>query len=346
MALRGARVGVLIPAYNEGHQLTWVLGDLPDFVDDIVVIDDASTDDTADVVVAASQRDPRIHLVRLDRNRGVGGALAMGYQWARDNGIDVAVSVDGDGQMDPTEMKDLIEPILDDKADYTKGNRLRDPAHWRVIPRVRLFGNAVLSLLTKLTSGYWAVVDSQSGYSAAGRYALETIDWASMYARYGRPNDVLVLANVADCRVADVPVRAVYGVGEVSSMKIAKVTVTIAALLFRRFWYRLFHKYVLRDFHPLVFFHLLGMLCGVATLGLLVRLLVVWVGRGYVPDMTALAGAFFGITTLNSFFFAMWMDMQANDHLNIRLHDRSLQPFSPGHDETQDAPIPAQRPAP
>ena len=324
MALRGATVGVLIPAYNEGTQIEGVLGGLPDYVDAIVVVDDASTDDTAEVVTRLSASDDRVHLIRLPENRGVGGALAAAYAWARDNGVDVAVSVDGDGQMDPDEMRTLVDPIIDDVADYTKGDRLRDPEHWRAIPRVRLFGNAVLSLLTKLTSGYWAVADSQSGYTAAGRYALERIQWDEVYPRYGRPNDVLVLANIADCRVADVPVRAIYGVGEKSSMKIAKVIFAIAFLLFRRFWYRLFHKYVLRDFHPLVFFHVLGMITSIATVGLLVRLLVVWVDQGNVPDMTALALAFFSITTLNSFFFAWWMDMQANDHLNVRLHDRSL----------------------
>jgi hypothetical protein len=226
--------------------------------------------------------------------------------------------------MDPDEMRSLVDPIVDDVADYTKGNRLLEPAHWRAIPRVRLMGNAVLSLLTKLTSGYWAVADSQSGYTAAGRYALERIEWEEVYPRYGRPNDVLVLANIADCRVADVPVKAIYGVGERSSMKILKVTFAIAWLLFRRFWYRLFHKYVLRDFHPLVFFYLLGVVTGVVSAGLLIRLLVVWFGQGHVPQVTALAGAFFAITTLNSLFFASWMDMQANDHLNVRLHDRAL----------------------
>ena len=336
MTVSGARIGVLIPAYNEATQIEGVLASLPDYVDDIVVVDDASTDDTAAVVSGCAAKDGRVHLIRLPENRGVGGALAAAYSWARDNGVDVAVSIDGDGQMDTDEMRTLIDPIVDDVADYTKGNRLRDPAHWKAIPRVRLVGNTILSLLTKLTSGYWAVADSQSGYTAAGRYALERIEWDEVYPRYGRPNDVLILANVADCRVADVPVRAIYGVGERSSMKIAKVIFAIAMLLFRRFWYRLFHKYVLRDFHPLVFFYLLSVVTGLASAALTVRLGWVWIDRGYVPQMTALALAFFSITTLNSLFFASWMDMQANDHLNVRLHDRSLLRRLPGEDEARD----------
>jgi hypothetical protein len=245
--------------------------------------------------------------------------LAEGYTWARDNDVDVAVTVDGDGQMDPEEMASLILPIIEDRADYTKGNRLFEPRDWRAIPRVRLFGNAVLSLLTKMASGYWAVADSQSGYTAAGRLALERIDWHAVYPRYGRPNDVLVLANVAECRVADVPITPIYGVGEQSSMRIAKVTFAIAWLLFRRFWWRLFHKYLLRDFHPLLFFYLLASLTGMIAVGLAVRLLWLWAANGFVPQLTALATAFFAITGFNSLFFAYWMDMQANAHLAVKL---------------------------
>lgn len=313
---KGARVGVLIPAYNEATQLPDVLRTLPDYVDDIVVIDDASTDDTLAVARTAQQRDDRIVLLELPENRGVGGALAEGYRWARDNDLDIAVSIDGDGQMDPDEMADLIEPIVDDIADYTKGNRLLDADQWRTIPGIRFFGNAVLSLLTKPTSGYWAVADSQSGYTAAGAWALQHIDWDAVYPRYGRPNDVLVLANLAECRVADVPVRAIYGVGERSSMKIARVTFAIAFLLLRRFWYRLFKKYVVRDFHPLVFFYLLAGVTALLGVGLFGRMVYVGAVTGDVPDMTALATAFLSVTSLNSIFFAMWMDMQANAHLN------------------------------
>lgn len=324
MALAGARVAVLIPAYNEERQIPLVLAGIPDFVDLIVVVDDASTDSTRNVVRSAQKDDDRIHLVELDENRGVGGALAVGYQWARDHGVDVAVSMDADGQMNPDEMTDLIRPILDGRADYTKGNRLVRQEAWGKIPKIRLFGNAVLSLVTKIASGYWSVADSQSGYSAASRYMLEHLPWDHVYPRYGRPNDVLVHANVIDCRVADIPIDAIYGVGERSSMRIAKVTFSIAFLLFRRFWWRLYRKYVLLDFHPLVFFYVLASITGLVAAGLSVRLITLWIQQGFVPQMTALATAFFAITSLNSTFFAFWMDMQANDRLAVRLHVRPI----------------------
>jgi hypothetical protein len=227
--------------------------------------------------------------------------------------------MDGDGQMDPADMRALVQPILDGHADYTKGNRLTQPEGWRNIPRVRLFGNGVLSLLTKIVSGYWTVADSQSGYSAVGPYALESIPWREMYPRYGRPNDVLVLANVANCRVADVPISAIYGVGERSSMKIMRVTLAISLLLFRRFWWRLWRKYVLQDFHPLLFFYGLATLSGLLGVALAVRFVVSWAANGHLPPMTTLALAFMIVTTLNASFFAFWMDREANQHLAVPL---------------------------
>ena len=319
VAFKDKSVAVLIPAYNEATQIESVVKSLPSYVDHVVIVNDASTDNTADVVHAIGELDQRIVAIDLEKNRGVGGAMAVAYEWARDHGIDVAVRVDGDGQMDPDEMALLVEPIVAGTADYTKGNRLWDPAGWQRIPRIRLFGNAVLSLLTKIASGYWSVADSQSGYSAAGRFALERIQWAQMYGRYGQPNDLLVLANVADCRVADVPVTPIYGVGERSSMKIAKVVFTISTLLFRRFWWRLGRKYLLRDFHPLLFFYLLSTFTSVVSVALAARLVYFWIANGSVPQVTALALSFFVITTLNSVFFAFWMDMQANAPLMVRL---------------------------
>ena len=319
VAFEGKRVAVLIPAYNEGTQIRKVLETAPDYVDHLVVVDDASTDDTVAVVESVAEADERVVLLKLDKNRGVGGALSNAYVWARDNGVDIAVSIDGDGQMDPEEMGDLIAPVARGEADYAKGNRLWDPAGWKKIPRIRLFGNAVLSFFTKIASGYWSVIDSQSGYSAAGSVALDRIEWESMYARYGRPNDVLVRANVADCRVADVPITPVYGVGEKSSMVIAKVTLTISWLLFRLFWWRMVQKYLMRDFHPLLLFYVLGTVTMLTSSVLFVRLIYFWIVNGSVPLLTSIALMFFSITSLNSFFFAFWMDMQANAYLAVKL---------------------------
>src|SRR5690606_39212763 len=148
-------------AFNEARQIAGVVASMPPFVDDVVVIDDGSSDGTADVVRELD--DPRITLLVQPENGGVGKALAAGYTWARDAGVDVAVTVDGDGQMDPEDMWRLLDPIVEGRADFTKGNRFTTRADLASIPRVRLFGNVVLSLMTKIATGYWSVADSQSG---------------------------------------------------------------------------------------------------------------------------------------------------------------------------------------
>jgi glycosyltransferase involved in cell wall biosynthesis len=330
-----ARIAVIIPTYNEETQIEQVLTTLPDYVDDIVVVDDASSDATIEVVEKCATDDPRITLLALEKNRGVGGALSAGYLWAVAEDVDAAVVVAGDGQMDPDEMVDILEPILSGRADYTKGNRLTEPSAWKQIPRIRLFGNSVLSLLTKIVTGYWSVADFQSGYTGASRYALQNIDWARLYPRYGFPNDVLVHANIAECRVADVPITPIYGVGERSSMKVVKVIFTIAMLLFRRFWWRLSTKYVLRDFHPLVFFYLLATFTAVGSVALTGRLIWLWVAQGSVPEMTALALSFFAVTTLNSTFFAFWMDKESNNDLVVAAARPGSRQFD--RDATHDA---------
>ncbi len=319
MALRGSSIAVLIPAYNEERNIERVLAGVPSCVDHVVVVDDGSKDATAAIVGRLANSDSRIHLIEFERNRGVGAAISAALVWARDQRCDVAVTVDGDGQMAWEDMAHLIAPIVDGRADLTKGNRLYSPRDWATIPKLRLFGNAALSLLTKIASGYWSVADSQTGYMAFSAYALENIDWDRLYKSYGRPNDILVKANVANCRVADVPIRPIYGVGERSNMRIAKVLFGIAFLLFRRFWWRLFYKYVLRDFHPLVFFYLLAIVAALADIGLGVHIVLSWINNGRIPQISALAAAFLAVTAMNSLFFAFWMDMQVNAPLAVRL---------------------------
>jgi glycosyltransferase involved in cell wall biosynthesis len=321
MAFNGASVAVLLPAYNEEKQIGVVLKGVPSYVDEVLVVDDGSTDGTADVVRSAAQEDHRINLVRFEDNRGVGAAISAGYIWARGRRFDVTVTLDADGQMSWEDMEHLIRPIADNRADLTKGNRLLSPDDWSRIPKLRLLGNAALSLLTKIASGYWSVADSQSGYVACSRYALDNIEWEKLYPSYGRPNDILIRANVANCRVADVPIRPVYGIGEKSSMSVLKATFGISFLLFRRFWWRLSYKYVLRDFHPLVFFYLLAVFAFVANIAIGVHIGTTWAETGRIPQIAALTGAFLTVTFLNSLFFAFWMDMQVNAPLAVRLSE-------------------------
>ena len=308
-------VAVIVPAYNEEKLIGKVLETIPSFIDHIVVVDDASSDRTGDVVKAHQEEDSRIVYLRHPKNQGVGGAIVTGYKWARDNEIFVSVVMAGDGQMDPEDLPELLDPIVDGQVDYSKGNRLFTGKAWNVIPKTRYLGNAVLSFLTKIASGYWHVADSQSGYGAVNLEVLKTIDLDSIYRRYGMPNDFLVRLNVYQFRVRDVAVNPIYGIGERSGMKIYRVVFTLSFLLLKLFLWRLKEKYVIRDFHPLVLFYLLGFI--LTPIGLIFGcyLMVFRLFVGTVAATSALFAAFFAISGLQSLFFAMWFDMEYNKEL-------------------------------
>ena len=312
---RNKTIAVVIPAYNEEELIGKVLKTIPAFVDHIVVVDDASRDRTGEMVKARQKEDSRIIYIPHAKNEGVGGAITTGYKWARDNEIDISVVMAGDAQMDPKDLPKLLDPVVEGEVDFSKGNRLFTGKAWRVIPKARYLGNAILSFLTKIASGYWHVADSQSGYGAVTLEVLKTIDLDSIYKRYGMPNDFLVRLNVYHFRVRDVSVNPVYGIGERSGIKIYKVVFTLSFLLLKLFLWRLKEKYVIRDFHPLVLFYLMGFI--LTPIGvifgfylLIFRLLV-----GPVAATSALFAAFFTISGLQSLFFAMWFDMEYNKEL-------------------------------
>jgi glycosyltransferase involved in cell wall biosynthesis len=308
-------VSVVVPCFREEQQIGKVLATMPDYVDKIVVVDDCSLDNTSGVVEEWRSRDPRVVLIRHEVNQGVGGAIATGYKWSRDNNIDMAAVMAGDGQMDPSDLPSLLDPVVDDGVNYSKGNRLIWRGSYKLIPAKRFFGNSVLSFLTKIASGYWHVADSQTGYTVADKSVLQTIDWDQMYKRYGQPNDLLIKLNVFEFRVRDVPVRPVYGVGEVSGIKIRRVIFTISNVLFRGFLWRMWEKYIVRDFHPLVFFYFLGTFLMIVGTWLLGRTLILWYQDGVAPPMSALSMMIGYSTGLQLLFFAMWFDMERNRHL-------------------------------
>ena len=204
--------------------------------------------------------DPRVELIEHERNLGVGGAIVTGYKRARDD-ADRRHRGDGRRRADgPGDLEMLAGPVARGEVDYAKANRLFTGQAWEVIPRYRYLGNAVLLLLTKIASGYWHVADSQSGYTAISLEYLELLDLDRIYQRYGFPNDLLVHLNVWNARVRDYPSRPIYGVGERSGIRLRKVVPTISWLLVKGFFWRMREKYVIRDFHPLVFFYALGFL--------------------------------------------------------------------------------------
>ena len=310
----GKRVAVVVPAHDEEALIGRTLAEIPAFVDRVYVVDDHSTDATAERARAVG--DPRVEVIGHDRNLGVGAAIVTGYKRALDERVDVAAVMAADGQMDPADLETLVGAVARGDVDYAKANRLFTGQAWELMPRHRYLGNAVLSMLTKIASGYWHTADSQSGYTAISRQMLQQLDLDRIYRRYGFPNDMLVHLNVWNARVRDFPSRPIYNVGERSGIKLWRVVPAIAWLLFKGFFWRLREKYVIRDFHPLVFFYALGIV--MTTIGLV---LGAWVAveriflGGDITAGTATLVALLLISGTQFTLFAMWFDMESNKDL-------------------------------
>ena len=311
--LDGKRVAVVVPAHNEEGLIAATLAGMPPFVDRVFVVDDASTDATAERVGAVG--DPRVELIRHERNRGVGAAIVSGYKAALRERVDVTCVMAGDNQMDPDELATLAGPVARGEVDYAKANRLFTGQAWELIPRTRYLGNAVLSLLTKIASGYWHVADSQAGYTALGLHTLELLDLDRIYERYGFPNDLLVHLNVVNARVRDFPSRPIYGVGERSGIRLRRVIPRMSWLLVKGFFWRMREKYVIRDFHPLVFFYGLGFLMTLLGLVLGVVEVVFRILGNAVSVGTVVLVALLLIFGVQFTLFAMWFDMESNKEL-------------------------------
>jgi len=347
--LFGKTVAVVVPAYNEETQILTVLTTMPAFVDRIVVVDDCSQDRTvaviqeylaglppvpplpvkipssnvqdeegfipADILNQTPETD-RLILLRNRHNGGVGAAIARGYKYCLDQGVDCTSVMAGDAQMDPAELESICAPVIQEGIDYVKGNRLIHRSAWLVIPRVRYIGNSILSLLTKIASGYWHVSDTQTGYTAISHKALNALRLEKIHKRYGMPNDMLVKLNIAYCTIREVEIRPVYNVGEQSKMNITKVAPSIAWLLIKLFVKRLYVKYLFRDFHPLFILYHLSILLAFIDIPILIYLVNSTLeGARYSISILVL----FAVLTISGFqslLFAMWMDIIDNERLH------------------------------
>jgi glycosyltransferase involved in cell wall biosynthesis len=311
--IEGKTVAVVVPAHDEEALIGATLAGIPSFVDRVFVVDDGSRDATAERASAAG--DTRVEIVAHDGNRGVGAAIVTGYKRALAERVDVTAVMAGDNQMDPAELEALALPVARGELDYAKANRLFTGRAWELIPRHRYLGNGVLSLLTKIASGYWHVADSQAGYTAISLRYLELLDLDRIYTRYGFPNDMLVHLNVWNARVRDFPSRPIYGVGERSGIRIRRVVPRISWLLVKGFFWRMREKYVIRDFHPLVFFYALGLLMTLLGLALGILETVLRILGNDIPAATIVLVALLLISGSQFTLFAMWFDMESNKDL-------------------------------
>lgn len=253
----GKRVAALVPAYNEAEHVGTVIETMPAYVDPIIVVNDCSSDGTGDVVRQVA--DPRVILIEHEQNQGLGASLIDAHLEALEAGADIMVVMAGDGQMDPAYLPALLDPIIAGHYDFTKGNRFFSANSWEGMPRYRVFGNIVLTFMTKAATGYWNLFDPQNGYTAMSRRVSERIDWTSVARDYSFENDVLARLGLIRARVKDVDIPAIYGT-EISDIRLGKVVPSLLRTLFRAFRHRIWVQYVVRSFSPVAMFLFSGML--------------------------------------------------------------------------------------
>ncbi len=309
-------IGVVVPAYNEEKLIEETLGGIFNCkvdIDKIYVVDDKSTDKTSEKIKKFKEEDDKsnkIHIISHERNGGVGAAIISGYKQALKDRIDIVVVMAGDHQMDPSQLPRMIEPIINGRADYTKGNRLLGREYRKGMSKWRLFGNSLLTLLTKIASGYWQIMDPQNGYSAISKNLLERLNLEGIYKRYGYCNDLLVKLNTLNAVVLDISMPARYG-RERSGINYITYIHKVSYLLLKDFFLRLMMKYGVLSFHPLLGFYIFGIIMTPA--GLILAFDVLWgkfISHTPVSQNFPLLAAFLLIIGIQFILFAMLFDME------------------------------------
>ena len=304
---RDLTVAVVVPAHNESRLVGRVVTTSPDLVDHVIVVDDASTDGTAEA--AESVGDKRLEVVRLTENQGVGGAILAGHRKALELGADVAVVMAGDAQMNPDHLPALLDPIAEGDAQFTKANRFYAYGSFTGMPRHRILGNVLMSFMTKAASGYWGLFDPLNGYTAVHRTALERLAFDRIAKRYDFENDLLIHLNILRVPARDVPIPALYG-DEVSGIRIGRVGWSMMLRLWRGFWHRIWRKYVVQSFSPVALLLFSGL--GLLTLGLLVGIFIIanTLGPPVASAGTVLLCVGPLLSGLHLLIFAMFLDIQ------------------------------------
>ena len=308
-------ISLVIPAHNEQRLIKPTLESVPKIVDKVYVIDDASTDNTADVIREIIKKDPRIVLIINEKNLGPGGSIIRGYKESIKNKADIAVVVGGDNQMPMDVMESFLDPIINDGYDYTKGNRfLVEENVFEDMPMIRQVGNSIISLLTKVASGYYKIFDFVDGYTAISKRALDTINWSKAWPKYGYPMDFLIRLNAYGFKVKDVPRKAIYLPGErQSQIKGFSYALKVSPMLLKGFFWRLLKKYIFRDFHPLIFCYLGGIVLIPSGFLWGIHLIIKQINAIDVSGPQAILCALLIILGFQSLLFAMLFDMQESD---------------------------------
>jgi glycosyltransferase involved in cell wall biosynthesis len=238
---KNKKIGVVVPAHNEDEFIASVIGTVPDFVDKVYVVNDASTDKTIDIVITRATQDKKLVVINRETNGGVGAAILSGHTRALQDDMDVLAVMAGDGQMDPAVLHNILDPVVDGKADYVKGNRLSIQEHRKEMPTWRTFGNFLLTWLTRIASGYWNISDPQDGYTAISAETLKKLDLDRIEKGFAFENDMLVKLNVVGARVTDFQHPAIYR-GQHSKIRYYEFIAKTSWILLKDFFWRIWAK--------------------------------------------------------------------------------------------------------
>ena len=308
---KGHKIAVVVPAYNEQLLLPETIRGMPEYIDKIIIIDDCSRDNTYELILKMSENGSRIIPIKHEVNQGLGQSLIDGYACSLGLDIDITVVMAGDNQMNPDDLPSLLDKIIIDNYDYVKGNRLLHK-NIKTMPTYRYFGNAILTILTKFATGYYFSMDPQCGYTAIKNKVLSKIPITSMIKGYGYNADILCMLNIQGFSVADVVVVPIYD-REQSKIKLWKYIPTTSCLLIKLFFKRIWQRYVILDFHPLVFFYFFAFFNSIFILipGT-VRFFYLYFYKNEFPSTTFIILSTTFLITIQLLLFAIWLDMDYN----------------------------------
>lgn len=253
------KISVSIPVYNEEDLIMKTIEIIPAFVDQIVVVDDKSKDKTIERILRCKKKDKRINFIASKENLGLGDTVIKAHNFAVEKGVDIVVVMAGDNQMDPTYLPSLLNPIIEDKCDYSKGNRFFHSQELKRMPLFRIIGNIVLTFIAKFCTGYWSISDPINGYTALKVETFKRIDVTQIGSRYGFEPSLLIELAIINAKVKDIFIPARYG-EEKSKVNLLVDPLKVIQVLLKGYVRRMFLKYTLYNFHPISLFYITGFL--------------------------------------------------------------------------------------
>ncbi len=306
---RKLKIAAILPCYNEEKLIEKTITTLPNFVDLIIPVDDKSTDKTGVIIKHLAKKNRKILPVHLSINQGIGGAYISGFEKALENGADLIFTMAGDAQCNQDYMSNMIDTLLDERLDYVKANRFVHLEELKQMPTYRRIGNTIITILTKFSSGYYSIFDSQNGYGVFTKKTLQNLPVEHIGRRYDYENTLLISLAIMGARINDEPVPAIYG-DEQSTIPVFKTTLRALSVVWKGFWRRIFHKYVVVNFHPIALFIFSGLLLTIIGISLGLYLVIVKLFSGTTPSsgtvMLAVLPLILGFQLLLS---AITMDM-------------------------------------